>query len=337
MNRAERLVRLNCIFQSGRRPSFSELQSELEASPSTIKRDLRDLKLKFRAPVRFDRSEGTYAIENTAGARGQRHQIPGLWLNEQEIHGLVATQFLLTEIAPEILGPQLEPFRAELEKMIGQKQGVESELAKRIAFVPSARRPSQSKHLQTIAMALQQRRRLQVRHWNRASETITNREVSPQRLVYYRDSWYLDCHCHLRNSIRTFALDALQWVTCLDSRAEDLDEADLNHATRSTYGIFSGSDAMWATLRFSPKHARWVKNEKWHAEQKTAVDAQGYLVVHVPYADPTELIMDILRHGADIEVLSPPELRSAVRDELSKAATIYTSNSPDSQNEKESI
>jgi predicted DNA-binding transcriptional regulator YafY len=37
----------------------------------------------------------------------------------------------------------------------------------------------------------------------------TEREVSPQRLVHYRDNWYLDAWCHLREDVRSFSIDAI--------------------------------------------------------------------------------------------------------------------------------
>jgi predicted DNA-binding transcriptional regulator YafY len=43
----------------------------------------------------------------------------------------------------------------------------------------------------------------------------------------------------------------------------------------------------------------------------------------MPYADATELVMDILRHGPEVEVLAPPELRAAVRERLRQAGAVY--------------
>ena len=42
------------------------------------------------------------------------------------------------------------------------------------------------------AAAVLKRKRLWIRHWNRAEDRETEREVSPQRLVHYRENWYLD-------------------------------------------------------------------------------------------------------------------------------------------------
>jgi len=89
------------------------------------------------------------------------------------------------------------------------------------------------------------------------------------------------------------------------------------------YGIFSGAKVEWAKLRFTPQHARWVASEQWHPQQKSSLGADGYYLLEVPYANPTELMMDILRHGAGVEVLGPASLRNAMKKELTAAYATY--------------
>jgi proteasome accessory factor C len=66
-----------------------------------------------------------------------------------------------------------------------------------------------------------------------------------------------------------------------------------------------------------------VADEQWHPEQAGSFYAEGYYLLKVPYAEPTELVMDILRHGHHVEVLAPEPLRQAVKAELALAAEIY--------------
>ena len=49
----------------------------------------------------------------------------------------------------------------------------------------------------------------------------------------------------------------------------------------------------------------------------------GSYVLELPYSDERELVGDILRHGADCEVLHPPELRHKVAEALRQAAWRY--------------
>jgi predicted DNA-binding transcriptional regulator YafY len=76
-------------------------------------------------------------------------------------------------------------------------------------------------------------------------------------------------------------------------------------------------------LAFTPLRARWVASELWHPKQKGSFDAAGRYILELPYADHRELIMDILKYGADVEVLGPESLRQLVREEHKRAARTY--------------
>jgi predicted DNA-binding transcriptional regulator YafY len=66
-----------------------------------------------------------------------------------------------------------------------------------------------------------------------------------------------------------------------------------------------------------------VAAEQWHPRQRSSFAADGSYRLEVPYSNPTELVMDILRHGAGVEVLAPSELRQAVEQELARALAAY--------------
>jgi predicted DNA-binding transcriptional regulator YafY len=79
----------------------------------------------------------------------------------------------------------------------------------------------------------------------------------------------------------------------------------------------------WATLWFSPEAAEWVRHEVWHPTQEATMDQEGALTLRVPYADATELAMDVLRHGEHVKVLGPPALATVVGKRLQTAARAY--------------
>ena len=149
------------------------------------------------------------------------------------------------------------------------------------------------------------------------------RVVSPQRLVHYRDNWYVDAYCHLREDLRSFAVDAIRSAEPLDERAKDIPKADLDDYLKGGYGIFAGKKVAWAKLRFSPLAARWVATQNWHSKQKSEFEEDGSYCLSIPYANDSELVMDILRHGAEVEVVAPEGLRQALIDELAQALAQY--------------
>ena len=149
------------------------------------------------------------------------------------------------------------------------------------------------------------------------------RAVSPQQLVYYRDNWYLDAWCHLRNAIRTFALDAMVSVQPTTDAAIDVDQQELARMLQGSYGIFAGPPKDWATLRFVPARAHWIAQEQWHPMQEGHFEVDGSYVLRVPYSDERELIRDILRHGPDVEVSGPVALRDQFQQLLATMQNRY--------------
>jgi predicted DNA-binding transcriptional regulator YafY len=89
------------------------------------------------------------------------------------------------------------------------------------------------------------------------------------------------------------------------------------------YGIWGGKVLKLASLRFAPEAAQWVAHEAWHADQQQELLADGSLRLTLPYSDDTELVMDLLRHGPDVQVLGPPELRRRVAERLGLALAQY--------------
>lgn len=100
-------------------------------------------------------------------------------------------------------------------------------------------------------------------------------------------------------------------------------ETELDAFIGQGYGIFSGAAVQWATLRFAAERARWVAREVWHPRQAQTWLPDGRLELRVPFTDPRELMMEVLRHGAQVEVVAPPALRQALAQELDRAAARY--------------
>lgn len=327
MNQTERFYKIEQMLHDRRIASFIELQEELEVSRATLKRDLQFLRDRLNAPIVYDREANGYRFD-VPDRYAPKHQLPGLWFNASEIHALLMMQQLLEEVQPGLLGPHIAPLQTRLQSLLGSVSSSDqgdapAEIAKRVRILHAQKRRTELRHFELIASTLLKRRRLKLRHFNRGRNEESEREISPQRLVHYRDNWYLDAWCHLRKDLRSFAVDAIRSAEMLDVPADEIREDELNRVLAAGYGIFSGSETEWAKLKFKPEQARWVIEEQWHPQQRTESLPDGSLVLELPYANPTELVMDILRHGSGVTVLEPPSLKAAVLAELRAAAESY--------------
>jgi predicted DNA-binding transcriptional regulator YafY len=322
MERGERFYRIHRALKAGRCLPMQHFIDDLGVSRATFKRDLEYLRDRYGAPLLWDAERRGYRYDLTQPG-ADRFELPGFWLSAAEIHALLAMQAMLTDLGGGLLSEQVAPMMARLEKILEESRFPSTEVRRRIRILHHSARSAEPVAFAMAAQAVLERRRLAIRYFNRASDEHTEREISPQRLIHYRDNWYVDAWCHLRNGIRTFALDAIESAQLADGKAKDVSERELDRYLGSSYGIFSGEPSATAVLRFTSTRARWVSRERWHPEQKSRWDEQGRFVLEVPYRDDRELVMDILRHGADVEVLAPAALRDRVRDELGKAGAAY--------------
>ena len=324
MSGMERVYQIDQLLSGRRFVTRDELLNRLGVSWATLKRDLAYLKDRLHAPIVFDRELGGYRFDHDAPRIGPQYELPGLWFSAEEIHALLTMQHLLSNLDPGgLLGPQIKPLLARLTGLLGAADDPVEQVQRRIRIQTVGARRFELDHFQAIGSALLRRKRLFIRYHARGTDQVTEREVSPQRLVYYRDNWYLDAWCHLRNDLRAFAADAIERAEILDTRSRDVADKRLDEILGSGYGIFTGENVSWATLRFSPQRSRWVAAERWHPQQKGTLARDGSYELQVPYSDDRELLMDILKYGADCVVVGPKALRDRVAAEIERARAHY--------------
>lgn len=319
MSQTERLYQIEQLLKNNRFISTKRFLAELEISVATLKRDLDYLRDRMGVPIEWCRELRGYVIS----AQSPRHELPGLWFSASEIHALLTMQQLLQEIQPGLLTPHITPLLQRLTSILTSHQLPLSRVAPRIRILRSSAQRQEPKYFSAVASAVLLRQQIQFNYFVRSRALCEIRTVSPQRLVHYRGNWYLDAWCHLRNSLRSFALDAIRQVTTLELPATEITDAALDEQLGTGYGIFSGSILQWAELCFSPEQARYVSCEIWHVRQQAQYLPDGSYLLRLPYTHPKELIMDILRHGAAVQVLAPESLREAVKSQLQLAYANY--------------
>jgi proteasome accessory factor C len=320
MDRFTRILLLHRILASARRPvPRRELQDRLECSAASIKRVIAEMRDYLGAPLEYDREANGYYYADHGGGP---YELPGLWFSASELLALVSLHTLLEGLGPGLLDQSLRPLRARLDQLLGSDGAGLVQLPRRIRILAPGQRLPEPDGFRLVAAATLQRRRLRVVYHARGTDTRAERELSPQRLVFHRYSWYLEAWCHLRDQIRVFAVERLWQVTVLDVPAREVPD-DVLDAHAGGYGIFGGPARDVAVLRFESVTARWISEERWHPEQEGTWLPDGRYELRLPYAEPTELVMDILRYGPDIDVVAPESLRDLVRERLAGALARY--------------
>ncbi|MBT8574172.1 YafY family transcriptional regulator [Polynucleobacter paneuropaeus] len=322
MGDVERLHKIKYMIQARQCVPLNDFLDELEISKATFKRDLEYLRSRMNASIIYDRFKGGYCFDGQI--TGEKIELPGLWFSEKEATALVLMQHLLDNLDQGgLISAHIDPLVEIIDGILGQSEVSAKELRKRIKVFGMSARKNSLENFEEVGNALLKRQRIQLGYYSKGKDETTNREVSPQRLIFYRDNWYLDAYCHMRKELRSFALDGVKKVELLNKKSEEISEKELQENFAESYGIFSGKATQRAKLRFTPERARWVSGETWHGQQVTSYDKDGYYILEFDYNQDPELIMEILKHGSGVEVLAPTALKKRVKAEIIKILAIY--------------
>ncbi len=319
MDRYERIFALHHRLKEARYPvSGPVLEAELGCSRATLYRDVGFLRDVLQAPL----------LSTDAGffydrLHADKFELPGLWFNSDELHALLATHELLNRSGADVLGGALEPLRERIDALLAEQHGGKRLPIERIRVIGSYTRKRDEAVFRAVAGAVLERRRLHFEYSARSTDQATLRTVSPQRLTHYRDNWYLDAYDHGRDALRSFSVDRISKVQVLKDSAFDVPEQELSDLLSDSYGIFSGRARQTATIVFSAEAARWVADEHWHSRQQGRFLEDGSYELQVPYSNPRELLMDVLRYGADARVIEPVSLRELAKSRLQLALAQY--------------
>ncbi len=320
MDRFDRIYQLHHLLAAARRPvSRRRIEEELECSGRTVKRILQAMRDYLGAPIGYDRERNGYFYDRAQG----EFELPGLWFNASELQALLLMQQLLHQVEPGLIDAQLEPIRQRIGRLLDQQHLSGGGLRDRIRLLSMAYR-SPGEYFLALAEALAGRRTLFIRYHARGAGKASERYVSPQRLNRYRDNWYLEAWCHLRQDLRLFAIERIELLGDSPEPYREVSRRELDEAFDSSYGIFRGPFRHLAVLAFTSERARWIAQEQWHPDQESRWRDDGRFELRIPFSDPTELILDILRYGPDVEVLAPDFLRGEVANRLRRAAAQYS-------------
>ncbi len=320
MDRYERILALHRSLKTSRYPvAIRQLMEELACSRATLYRDIAFLRDALGAPIESE-GEGSIRYDQK---EAERFELPGLWLNSDELHALLAAHQLLDRTGQGVLSSALAPLKGRIETLLAQQAGGKRWPVERVRVIASGVRRRDELAFRLVASAVLERRELQFDYLARSTNERTHRTVSPQRLTHYKDNWYLDAWDHDREALRSFSVDRIQHAKVADATARDIPDDELKQHLSSSYGIFSGTPKGTATLLFSPKAARWVADEYWHSKQQGRFLPDGRYELKIPYSNAKELLMDVLRYGADAEVVEPESLRMQARTMLQLALAAY--------------
>jgi proteasome accessory factor C len=318
----DKIFKLHNLLKQRRTPiSGAALDQTLECNKSTRYRLLQHLRQDLNAPVICDRAAGGYSYDRDDPR--YPFELPGLWFNAQELQALIACQHLLADLTPGLFGDEIGQLRQHLETLLTRNPQLSLPKLECIKILGQAYRSRNDALFSRLAEALFQQKQLKIRYHARSDDQISVRTVSPLGLVLYKDNWYLDAYCHLRQQPRSFALDRIQQADIGSIAAHTIAPEQLHRHFGAAYGIFAGAPQHTAVLNFSARAARWVADEHWHSDQQSQWLGDGRYQLSIPFNRHEELLMDILKFGPQVEVVEPEFLRDLLKQTARQMVAVY--------------
>lgn len=298
--------------------SLESLADRFYCSERTVRRDIQEL-ITLRGAPAFIHDNQLWPDLKQA----DRIKIEGYWFNSEEMKALMALNHLLGKLSNGLLTQELAPFVQRINTLLGGK--VKAGLANKVKLIEIAGRKFAESTFTKITQALHENKQLHIQFWNRETDQMSERDISPQQLIRYRDRWLVDAWCHLRQGIRSFSLEAIQHIQTLNKPAITIKKEELKQHFENSYGIFSGKAEHLAILKFTPFLARWIKDETWHPQQVGQWLTDGSYQLQLPYQQDTELLQDILKYADQVEVIAPLDLRQKLIQNLQETLRLYSS------------
>lgn len=317
MDKLDRFQSLHRIFTSRRKPvPLAILAEQMECSEKTVKRTIEEMKLFFSAPIEYYREEKGWQY-----SRDVRFELPGLWLTGAELQSLTLLLHILEGFGNGLLNEELALVEEEIDRLLKARGISPTAFSERIKVLPLGKRQVAGKVFTTAGEALLKGKRLHISYCDYQGKK-TQRDISPQTLVHYRDNWYLDAWCHLRKELRVFSLARILNAELLAEAVQTVSGEDKQKHFSESYGIFTGQGKYTARLRFLPYIAREIAMQQWHPQQQGSWDGDEYLL-SFPYSDDRELIGDIQRHLPYVVVEAPAALKKKIQGHLQASLDLY--------------
>ncbi len=322
MKHIDKIFKLHNLLLSHKTPlSGKAIEVELECSRATRDRIIKTMREFLAAPIVYNFEHNGYYYDKEHAIHP--YELPGLWFNAQELQALLACQHLLGNVSHGILQAEIAQLQTRLEKLLSRNPGIAKPDIQKIKILNQASRKQNDTLFLHIADALFNGKRLQIDYHARTDNNHSCRDISPQTLVRYRDNWYLDAWCHQSNELRCFAVDRISTAKPLEEKAQVIVQDELQAHFAESYGIFSGSPKHLAVLNFSAERARWVADEQWHPRQQSQWLNDGRYQLSIPFNDHRELVMDILKHGPEVEVVGPAFLVEIIKGLIAEMGRVY--------------
>lgn len=306
-------------IKGNKRPNSKLLADKFEISQKTAQRDIEFMRDRIGAPLEYSHVDRGYYYTDKG------YELPPIWLSESELVAFILAKRLAAAIPDRNLKDSLSTFISKFSSRVSDKVGFNlDDIQDKISLKNIEYYTVNESLFRKVVNALFSKKSLEIQYYSPHKDERTKRKIFPLHLLDYMGNWHLVSFCTLKNGLRNFALSRIEECDYIDEKISlPTDLPPIKPYIRKTFGIFQGGQSHDVSLKFSPKTSRTVKEQIWHKKQKIKELKDGSVILNIPVADFTEIKREILKYGAEVEILKPLKLKKEIIEEIKKMKKIY--------------
>ena len=184
--------------------------------------------------------------------------------------------------------------------------------------------PSGHMHLTEVMEAMTENLEVVMEYHKYTSEESETLTIWPYAAKEFAKRWYIIAYCKEREDLRVYGLDRVKNMKVTGKKFRMKNGFDVDELFATSFGIYlPGGKGQTITFRCSEREAKFLRDLPIHRSQEEVRKDGDNVIFSIFVCPDKNLIMEICKHGSRIEILSPAEVRDAVREELAKALAQY--------------
>ena len=184
--------------------------------------------------------------------------------------------------------------------------------------------PSGHMHLTEVMEAMTENLEVVMEYHKYTSEESETLTIWPYAVKEFAKRWYIIAYCKEREGLRVYGLDRVKNMKVTGKKFRMKNGFDVDELFATSFGIYLPEDkGQIITFKCSEREAKFLRDLPIHSSQEEVRKDGDNVIFSIFVCPDKNLIMEICKHGSRIEILSPAEVRDAVREELAKALAQY--------------
>ena len=313
-DKISRLLDIYTMISQGRYPSVASLAEKYKSSKRTVQRYIKIIR-DIDYNVEYDRERKGYKFIGI-------DRLKKLSLSRDEFITLLTAAEAVSHLGGG-LGNSFQKLIQRMTTLTDSSKGKsKSPVLIKMPWPVTTKKIED--HFETLSLCAIECRCVDLEYRAQKSKKVTKRTVDPYGLVFNDGVWFMVGKCHLRDEIRSFALDRIIGVAGRDHHFLRNEDFDLEKYFEKSWGIIDGEE-MDVTVRFKAEVADYIlRKEKWHPSEKRKILSNGDVELSFRISGFVEFKRWAYSWLPYAEFIKPGWFRKRVKEELMETAALHS-------------